>query len=83
MQGFTVIQTVVLAEFEGITSPSALGQKPFLNNDVQTPNEAYFDRVKEIVQEAAAQGLYVALVPIWGDKLTAPWGRRTPTISPG
>jgi Protein of unknown function (DUF4038) len=23
---------------------------------------------------AAADGLYVALVPTWGDKLTAPWG---------
>ena len=27
-----------------------------------------------IVDEAAADGLYVALVPTWGDKLTAPWG---------
>ena len=26
------------------------------------------------MDEAAANGLYVALVPIWGDKLTAPWG---------
>ncbi len=73
-QGFTVVQTVVLAEFQGITEPSALGEKPFLDNDPRRPNEAYFDRVKEIVEEAASQGLYVALVPIWGDKLTAPWG---------
>jgi hypothetical protein len=74
MQGFTVIQTVVLAEFEGITQPSALGQKPFIDEDPRRPNEAYFDRVKEIVDRAASEGLYVALVPIWGDKLTAPWG---------
>ena len=73
-QGFTVIQTVVLAEMNGITEPSALGEKPFIDNDVKKPNDKYFERVKEIADEAAAQGLYVALVPIWGDKLTAPWG---------
>ena len=74
MQGFTVIQTVVLSEFEGVTTPSALGEKPFFDNDPKRPNEKYFDRVAEIVDEAAANGLYVALVPTWGDKLTAPWG---------
>ena len=33
MQGFTVIQTVVLSEFHGVTEPSALGEKPFIDND--------------------------------------------------
>jgi hypothetical protein len=74
LQGFTVIQTVVLGEFQGITQPSALGEKPFLDDDPTRPNEKYFDRVREIVDEAASDGLYVALVPTWGDKLTAPWG---------
>lgn len=73
-QGFTVIQTVVLSEFAGVTQPSALGEKPFIDNDPKRPNEKYFDRVVEIVDEAASLGLYVGLVPTWGDKLTAPWG---------
>lgn len=73
-QGFTVIQTVVLAEFDGIKKPTPLGEKPFVDDDPTKPNEAYFDRVVEIVDEAAARGLYVALLPTWGDKLTAPWG---------
>ncbi len=73
-QGFTVIQTVVLSEMAGATDASAMGQKPFLGNDPRRPNDAYFDRVVDVVDEAASQGLYVALVPIWGDKLTAPWG---------
>jgi hypothetical protein len=64
-QGFTVIQTVVLSEFDGVTQPGALGEKPFIDNDPKRPNDKYFDRVKEIVDEAAAQGLYVALVPTW------------------
>ena len=73
-QGFTVIQTVVLAEMNGIDEPSALGEKPFFEDDPKRPNEKYFDHVKEVVDEAGRYGLYVALVPIWGDKLTAPWG---------
>lgn len=73
-QGFTVIQTVVLAEMDGIRSPSALGEVPFVDGDPERPNDRYFDRVVEIVDEAAGLGLYVALLPAWGDKLTAPWG---------
>ncbi len=73
-QGFTAIQTVALAEFNGIKEPSALGLKPFIDDDPKRPNEAYFNRIVEIVDEAASQGLYVALLPTWGDKLTAPWG---------
>lgn len=73
-QGFNVIQAVVLAEFNGVNAPSAIGERPFLDNDPSRPNDAYFDRVVEIVDEAAARGLYVALLPTWGDKLTAPWG---------
>ena len=73
-QGYTVIQTVVLAEFNGVGKPSAFGEFPFLNGDLAKPNDRYFDRVVEIVDEAASRGLYVALLPAWGDKLTAPWG---------
>jgi Protein of unknown function (DUF4038)/Putative collagen-binding domain of a collagenase len=73
-QGYTVIQTVVLTEFGGLDKPSALGLRPFVDNDPLKPVEAYFDRVDEIVHEAESLGLYVALVPAWGDKLTAPWG---------
>jgi hypothetical protein len=74
-QGFSVIQTVVLAEFGGVKEPTAMGLLPFKDEDPRQPNEAFFNRVGEIVDEAAALGLYVALVPTWGDKLTAPWGR--------
>ena len=73
-QGFTVIQTTVLSEFDGLNRPSALGERPFFDNDPSRPNERYFNRVVGIVDEAASLGLYVALLPTWGDKLTAPWG---------
>jgi hypothetical protein len=73
-QGFSVIQTVVLAEFGGVKEPTTTGLLPFKNEDPRQPNEDFFNRVGEIVDEAATLGLYVALVPAWGDKLTAPWG---------
>ncbi|HRE06306.1 MAG TPA: DUF4038 domain-containing protein [Opitutaceae bacterium] len=73
-QGFTVIQAVALAEDESILKPNALGQLAFIDQDPARPNDAFFDRVVAVVDEAAAHGLYVALLPTWGDKLTAPWG---------
>ena len=73
-QGFTVIQTNVLGEMNGLNKPTPEGLRPFQDNDPAKPNDAYFDRVAQIVDEAASRGLYVALLPAWGDKLTAPWG---------
>ena len=72
-QGFNVAQVMVISENQ-LADTNALGEKPFVNNDPATPNEKYFDRVAEIVDEAAANKLYVALLPAWGDQLTAPWG---------
>jgi hypothetical protein len=73
-QAFTVIQTVALPENDSLRRAGPLGVLPFEGADPARPNSAYFDRVVEIVDEAASVGLYVALVPVWGDKLTAPWG---------
>lgn len=72
-QGFTVIQSMVISENE-MADTNALGERPFINDDPTTPNEKYFDRVAQIVDEGATNGLYFALVPAWGDLLTAPWG---------
>lgn len=73
-EGFTVIQAVVLAEMNGLNKPTPDGLTPFAGNDPSKPNPAYFDRVDFVVTEAERLGLYVALLPTWGDKLTAPWG---------
>ena len=48
-QGFTVIQTVVLAEFGGVKQPTTTGLLPFADQDPRRPNDAFFDRVVEIV----------------------------------
>ena len=51
-QGFTVIQAVVLAEFDGLHTPNTYGYLP-LENDVPTkPKEAYFRHVDYIINKA-------------------------------
>jgi len=71
---FTVIQAVVLAEFDGLTLPNQYGHLPLIENDPARPNEAYFEYVDELVQMAAEHELYVGLLPTWGDKVYQAWG---------
>jgi|GEM_PF-240790 len=71
-QGFNVIQTVALAELDGLRIPNANGDVPFLSLDTLEPNEAYFAHVDKVLELAGQYGLYVALLPTWGDKLLEP-----------
>jgi hypothetical protein len=68
-QGFTVIQAVVLAEFDGLHTPNAYGELPLLNDDPLQPGEAYFKYVDWVIDKAADYGLQIALLPTWGDKI--------------
>ena len=67
-KGFTVIQAVVLAEFDGLTVTNAYGHLPLEKNDPAKPNEAYFKDVDYIVNKAEQLGLYIGMLPSWGDK---------------
>ena len=73
-KGFTVIQAVVLAEFNGLTEPNPYGAVPLINNDPTRPNEEYFEHVDYIVDKAEELGLYVGMLPTWGDKVNKKWG---------
>jgi hypothetical protein len=68
-QGFNVVQAVVLAENDGLRTPNAYGDVPLKDLDPTKPNEAYFEHVDWIVDEAERRGLYVGMLPTWGDKL--------------
>ncbi|SFV27007.1 glycoside hydrolase family 140 protein [Thermoflavifilum thermophilum] len=68
-KGFTVIQAVILAELDGLHMPNAEGHVPFLHDDPTQPNEAYFQDVDWVIQQAAKRGLYMAILPTWGDKI--------------
>jgi hypothetical protein len=72
--GFNVIQAVALAEFDGLRVPNAYGQIPFKNQDPALPNEIYWRTVDSMISMAAQHGLYIALLPTWGDKVTPIWG---------
>lgn len=68
-KGFTVIQAVVLAELDGLHDPNPYGELPLENDDPTKPREAYFQHVDFIVKKAAEFGIYIGMLPTWGDKV--------------
>lgn len=82
-QGFTVIQAVVLAEFDGLHTPNPYGDLPLLNDNPNTPNEAYFKHVDYIIDKAAGYNLVIGLLPTWGDKVwKSGWGNGPEVFTP-
>lgn len=73
-KGFTVIQAVVLAELNGLIDPNPYGDTPFIENDPSQANEDYFKHVDYIVHKANELGMYIGMLPTWGDKFNLKWG---------
>lgn len=85
-QGFNVIQAVALAEFNGIREPNRYGDWPLNNEDptqfLVTPGSDpknayeydYWDHVDYAIDKIAEKGMYVGLLPTWGDKVAHMWG---------
>ncbi|GAB4422194.1 MAG: glycoside hydrolase family 140 protein [Bacteroidia bacterium] len=73
-KGFNVVQAVALAELDGLNTPNPYGHKPLIDNDPTRPNEPYFEHVDYIVNKANSLGIYVGLLPTWGDKFNKKWG---------
>src|SRR5690554_1913435 len=73
-KGFTVIQAVVLAEIDGLNTPNAEGEVPLIKNDPTKINEAYFKDVDWVIKKAEEKGMYIGLLPTWGDKWNIKWG---------
>jgi hypothetical protein len=74
-QGFNVVQAVVLAELDGLNTPNPYGHTPLEGNDPTRPNEAYFEHIDYVIEKAKENGIYVALLPTWGDKVDMKsWG---------
>ncbi len=82
-QGFTVVQGVALAEMEGLTVSNAYGRLPLHFTDglpdparPDTEGEySYWAHVDYAVETAAEYGIFVALLPTWGDKFHRIWGK--------
>lgn len=83
-KGFTVIQAVALAELDGLKVPNAYGYLPLLKTgesydpekpDVREgPDNDYWDHVDWIIDKAGEKGIYIGLLPTWGDKIEKKWG---------
>jgi len=67
--GFTVIQAVALAELDGLRVPNRYGHVPLVDLDPGRPNEYYFAHVEYVVDKAASLGMFVGMLPTWGDKV--------------
>lgn len=82
-QGFTLVQAVILAEFDGLQQPNAYGDLPLYQQDPTRPNEAYFHHVDYIIDKAAELGMAVGLLPSWGDKVFKnTWGKGPEIFTP-
>ncbi|HEU5098516.1 MAG TPA: glycoside hydrolase family 140 protein [Roseiflexaceae bacterium] len=73
-KGFTVIQAVALAEIDGLHTPNMCGDLPLIDDDPTQPNDAYFAHIDAVVALAASLGLYIGMLPTWGDKWNKKWG---------
>lgn len=74
-KGFTVIQAVILAEEDGLNTPNRNNDSPLFDNDPLKPNEAYFAFVDEVIRMTEKKGMYMGLLPTWGDKVDRAWGQ--------
>ncbi|WP_347156932.1 glycoside hydrolase family 140 protein [Pontibacter chitinilyticus] len=81
-KGFTVIQAVILAELDGLKTPNVYGDVPLLNNDPTRLNEKYFKHVDAVIKQAGQLGLYMGLLPTWGDKFNKAWGEGPEIFTP-
>lgn len=74
-KGINVIQTVLLSELVGLNDTTAVGVTQLLNCDEISPNPCYLVHVDSVLSYAEHIGLYLAILPTWGDKVDKQWGR--------
>lgn len=71
-KGYTVIQAVALAEFDGHSVPNAYGHLPLTDFDPSRPavkegaDNDYWDFVDYVVDKANSLGMYIGFLPTWG-----------------
>ncbi|WNS41827.1 DUF4038 domain-containing protein [Paenibacillus sp. MMS20-IR301] len=66
-QGFTVLQIVALNPEQDKEMKDPAGNKALLHNNLNTPNEQYFQYLDFILDKAEQYGFYVLLLPVWGE----------------
>ena len=83
-KGFTVIQAVVLAEMAGLDATNPYGQLPLAER--RRPHEARTRSISSTwigsSREANSLGLYIGMLPTWGDKWNKKWGAGPEIFTP-
>lgn len=74
-KGMNVIQTVLLSELVGVCEATAAGVTQLTNGDASKPNPLYLAHVDSVLAYAEHIGLYLAILPTWGDKVDKQWGQ--------
>ena len=62
-KGFVFVQTMLVGVGDG-TRANVYGQKPWLNDDPLTPNEAYFQNVDAVIQAARERDMILYVMPL-------------------
>jgi sugar (pentulose or hexulose) kinase len=65
---------VALAEIDGLHTLNMHGGLPLIDDNPTQPNEAYFAHIDAVIEIAASLGLYIGMLPTWGDKWNKKWG---------
>ena len=81
-KGFNVIQAVALYELESFASPNAYGDFPLKDSLISEPDTTrgknpdnqheydYWDHLEFIIGKATEKGMFVGLLPCWGEYVT-------------
>ncbi|HET6559832.1 MAG TPA: glycoside hydrolase family 140 protein [Prolixibacteraceae bacterium] len=81
-KGYTVIQAVALAELDGLNAVNAEGEKPLIDNNPNHINEKYFAHMDWVIKKAEEKGIFIGLLPTWGDKWNRKWGGGPEIFTP-
>lgn len=82
LQGYNVILAVALAELDGLRIPNIYGELPLIDTNPERLNDPYFRLIDDVVRLAANLGIYIGLLPTWGDKVTRMWGEGPVIFNP-
>ena len=73
LKGFTVIQAVILTEVNNTVAADPVSQ--WILTDTLQINQSYLSHIDTVISIACRKGLYIALLPAWGDKVDKQWGK--------
>jgi hypothetical protein len=81
-QGFTAVLAVVLGERDNLCTANAEGHVSLQDLDPARPSPGLLEHIDQLVDAAERQGLWLGLVPAWGDKWNRLWGGGPEVLDP-